>query len=120
MRGFERTYEVGRPDDARHHEEVPSVQKAFAKDVKSLIGVIEENGNPFCEDSVHLLVLDTKKIVPKCVVEAVSGAKVKGQSVYDKYVKERLNKRSRPITDTKQQCNLPFFGTPDKRTSRNR
>ena len=109
MRGFERTYEVGRPDDARHHEEVPSVQKAFAKDVKSLIGVIEENGNPFCEDSVHLLVLDTKKIMPECDVEAVSGSKVKGQSMYDKYVKERLNKRSRPITDTKQQCNLPFL-----------
>lgn len=120
MRGFERTYDVGRPDDTRHQEQVPSVQKAFAKDVKSLIGVIEVMGNPFCEDSVHLLVLDTKKIVPKCVVEAVSGAKVKGQSVYDKYVKEQLNKRSRPITDTKQQCNLPFFGTPDKRTSRNR
>ena len=77
-------------------------------------------GNLFCKNSANLLVLDTKKIVPKCVVEAVSGAKVKGQSVYDKYVKERLNKRSRPITDTKQQCNLPFFGTPDKRTSRNR
>ena len=72
MRGFERTYEVGRPDDARHHEEVPSVQKAFAKDVKSLITVIEEMGNPFCEGSAHCIVL---KIV-------------KGQSIYDKYVKK--------------------------------
>ena len=109
MRGFERTYDVGRPDDTRHHEQVPSVQKTFAKDVKSLIGVIEEMEDPFCEDSVYLLVLDTKKIVPKCVVEAVSGAKVKVQSMYDKYVKERLNKWSTPITDTKQQCNLPFL-----------
>ena len=75
-------------------------------------------GNPFCEDSADLLVLDTKEIVPKCVVEAVSEAKIKGQSMYDNYVEERLNKRSKPITDTIQRCNLPLFGTPEKRTSR--
>ena len=37
-----------------------------------------------------LIFLDTKEIVPKCVVEAVSGAKMKGQPMYDKYVEERL------------------------------
>ena len=118
VREFERTYDVGKPGDTRHHEQVPSVQKAFAKDVKSLINVIEQMGNPFCEDSADLLVLDTKEIVPKCVVEAVSGAKMTGQSMYDKYVEERLNKRSKPITDTIQRCNLPLFGTPEKRQSR--
>ena len=83
VREFERTNDVGRPDDTRHHEQVPSVQKAFANDAKSLICVIEEMGNPFCEAGADLLVLDTKEIVPKCVVEAVSGAKIKGQSMYD-------------------------------------
>ena len=68
VREFERTHDVRKPGDTRHHEQVPSVQKAFAKDVKSLIGVIEQMGNPFCEDSADLLVLDTKEIVPKCVV----------------------------------------------------
>ena len=118
VRDCERTYEVGRPDETRHHEQVPSVQKTFARDVKSLIGVTEEMGNPFCKDSADLLVLDTKEIVPKCVVEAVSGAKIKGQSMYNNYVKERLNKRSKPITYTIQRCNLPLFGTPERRTSR--
>ena len=116
VKEFERTYAVGRHGDTRHHEQVHSVQKA--KDVKSLIGVIEEMGNPFCEDSADLLVLDTKEIVPKCVVEPVSGAKIKGQSMYDKYVEERLNKRSKPITDTIQRRNLPLFGSSEKRTSR--
>lgn len=36
-------------------------------------------------------------------VEAVSGAKIKGQSMYDNYVEERLKKRSKPITDTTMQ-----------------
>ena len=118
VKEFERTYDVGRHGDTHHHEQVHSVQKAFAKDVKSLIGVIEEMGNPFCEDSADLLVLDTKEIVPKCVVESVSGAKIKGQSMYDKYVEEWLNKRSKPITDTIQRCNLRLFGSSEKRTSR--
>ena len=61
--------------------------------------------------------LDTKEIAPKCVVEAVSGAKEKGQSLYDKYVEERLIKRCKPVTDTVQRCILPLFGTPEKRPS---
>ena len=51
----------------------------------------EEMGNPFCKDSADL-VLDSEEIVPKCVVEAVSEAKIKGQSMYDNYVEERLLK----------------------------
>ena len=53
---------VRKPDDTRHHEQVPSLQKAFAKDVKALNRVIEEMGNPFFEDSADLLVVDTKEI----------------------------------------------------------
>ena len=41
-----------------HHEETASAQKTFAKDVQSLVTVIEELGNPFEEDSQDLLVLD--------------------------------------------------------------
>jgi len=55
--------------------------------------------------------------MPTCVVEVISGAKEKGKSKYEKYVEERLNKRSNPITDTLQRCNLPLFGTPEKRQS---
>lgn len=91
---FESAYEVRKPANTCHHEQVSSVQKAFAKDVQNLIEVIDEMGNPFREDSTDLLVLDTKEIVPKSVVEAVSTAKEKGQSMYDTYAEERLTKRS--------------------------
>ena len=117
VKEFESAYEVERPTETCHHEQVASVQKAFANDVQNLIRVTEEMGNPFSEDSVDLLVLDTKEIAPTCVVEAVSGVKEKGQSMYDRYVEERLNKRSKPVTDTIQRCNLPLFGTPEKRPS---
>ena len=41
-------------------------------------------GNLFCKNSANLLVLDTKETMGKCVVEAVSGGKMKGESMYDK------------------------------------
>ena len=113
-----RKHDVGKPGETHHCEQDPSVQKAFAKDVKSLISVIEQMGIPFCEDIADLLVLDTEEIVPKCVAEAVSGVKIKGQSICDKYVEERLDKWSTLITGTIQRCNLPLFGTPMKRQSR--
>lgn len=47
----------------------------------------------------------------------ISGAKEKGKSIYGNYVEERLNKWSKPITETLQQCNLPLFGMPKKRQS---
>lgn len=114
---FESAYEVRKPANTCHHEQVSSVQKAFAKDVQNLIEVIDEMGNPFREDSTDLLVLDTKEIVPKSVVEAVPAAKEKGQSMYDTYVEERLTKQSKAISDTIQLCNLPLFGTQEKRPS---
>ena len=114
---FESAYEVRKPANTCHHEQVSSVQKAFAKDVQNLIEVIDEMGNPFREESTDLLVLDTKVIVPKSVVEAVLAAKEKGQSMYDTYVEERLTKRSKAITDTIRLCNLPLFGTQEKRPS---
>ena len=37
--------------DLCHHDQTSSVQKSFAKDVRSLVSVIEELGNPFDEES---------------------------------------------------------------------
>ena len=46
-----------------HHEQHPGVQASFLKDVKSLIAVFIEMGNPFLGKGQDLLVLDTKDIM---------------------------------------------------------
>ena len=117
VKEFESTFEVTKPCDKRHHEQMPSVQKAFSKDVQALISVLEEMGNPFTEDSTELIVLDTKEIMPECVVQAIKTAKQKGQSQYDQFVEERLVKCSKAITDTIHQNKLPLFGTTENPTS---
>ena len=83
-----------------HHDQKPSVQKLFVQDVKSLISVIDDLGNPFCEKSSDLLVLDTKEMMSEVVIKSVTQAKEIGQSKYETYVKERLENRTIPISDT--------------------
>ena len=64
----------------KHHDQVPSVQNAFLKNVKSLVSSMEDLGNPFKEDSGDLLAIDTKDIMPVEVVESVQNIKKISQS----------------------------------------
>ena len=54
-----------------HHDQQPGVQAAFLKEVKALVAVLEEMGNPFLEDSLDLLVIDTRDIMDTQVAETV-------------------------------------------------
>ena len=58
--------------DTRHHDQTPSVQASF---VRSLVGVIEEIGNPFEEESQDLVKLDSKDITGPAAVKTVMNAK---------------------------------------------
>ena len=55
----------------RHHEQIPSIQKAFAADVRNTTIALNEMGNPFAEQSTDLFTLDTKAIMSDDVVHAV-------------------------------------------------
>ena len=61
-----------------HHEQTKHTQLAFARDVKSLSGVMREIGTPFCDDSSDLLVLDSRDLADPTVIntdrEAGAGA----------------------------------------------
>lgn len=74
-----------------HHDQTPGVQKAFAKDVKTLVSAIEEIGNPFTEKTVDLYNLDTKDVMPAFVVESINCAQLVGKVQYEAYVEERLD-----------------------------
>ena len=45
-----------------HHEDIPSAQKSFYKDVTSLTDCINDYGNPFLEESDELFNLVSKKV----------------------------------------------------------
>ena len=79
--------------DTRHHEERPGVQKAFLRYVKALKALFDEYGNPFLESSTDLLVLDTRNIADKAVVDTLYKIEELDLKQYNNFVKERLIER---------------------------
>ena len=104
--------------DTHHHDQAASVQISFAKDVRSLVTVIEELGNPFEEESQDLLVLDTKEIADATVVETVRSVKRIGQEQFDAFTKECLIDRTKSIDETIHRNKLPLFGTSTRTASK--
>ena len=79
-------------EETRHHEETPSVQITFARDVHSFVAVIEELGNPFEED-----------------IETVRNAKQIGQDQFEAFSKECIVDRTKSIEEAIHRNKLPLF-----------
>ena len=90
---FERSLPPTNGKANAHHEQVPSVQNAFATDVTVFLSAVEEVGNPFEDESADLFVLDTKDIVSTEVVNTVKNITHIGERQYDEFVKEKLQER---------------------------
>ena len=97
----------------QHHEEAKSTQLSFTKDVKSLISVIDDMGNPFTDESGDLLVLDTKNLADASVVKTVEEIETLGQEQFETFVKERLSEeKTKNMHDPIKKNNLPLFRSP--------
>ena len=94
--------------DYCHHEQKKHTQTAFAQDVKSLSAAIEEMGNPFCESSSDLLVLDSRNIADSAVVDTVFQIEKLGLDKYETYVNEQLVTQTVPICDPIKRNNLIY------------
>ena len=93
----------------RHHDQTPSVQASFVKDVHSLIGVTEKTGNPFEEE--NLVILDTKEIAGPAAMETVMNAKRIGQEQSEASTKECLLDRTKAVDDPIPHNKLNVFST---------
>lgn len=109
---FEASTEKRKETDTRHHEQTRHAQMAFARDVKALTGAIEDMGNPFCENSSDLLVLDSRDLADAAVIDTVNQIEKLGQDQYEAYVSERLVNQTKNITDPIKRNNLPLFSRP--------
>ena len=101
--------------DVRHHEQNKHTQKRFLRDIKSLISTIYDMGNPFCENSSDLLVLDTRDVAEKTIADGIHTIENIVQKQYDAYVRKRLIDQMRPISDPIKRNNIPLFKTTPRR-----
>ena len=71
-------------------------------------------GNPFLEHSQDLLVIDTRDIMDTQVAETVKRIETLGEEQYTKFVTERLEQCTIPvtITQTLPKNILPLFSRP--------
>ena len=95
-----------------HHDQQPAVQAVFLKEVKALVTVMEEMGNPFLEHSQDLLDIDTRDIMDTQVAETVRRIETLGKEQYTKFVTERLERCTTPLTETIPKNKLPLFSRP--------
>ena len=54
-----------------HHEDKPTTQVMFLNHTKSLIKAMKSMGNPFCDTSGDLIVLDAREVVDVAVAESM-------------------------------------------------
>ncbi|KAJ8394095.1 hypothetical protein AAFF_G00049000 [Aldrovandia affinis] len=101
--------------ELKHHEQTKHTQVAFARDVRALTRVMGKMGNPFCEDSKDLLVLDSRDLADPAVINTLHQIEKLGQEQYDTYVNERLVHQTKPITDPIKRNNLHIFNQPPVR-----
>lgn len=107
IRDFENTSEKAAND--KHHEQIPSVQNSFVKEVTALKKVIEDLGSPFLEDSKDLLTLDSKVVIIQSAVECVKGVYDLGQRQYEKFVTERITTQTKSVTQPIKKNKLSLF-----------
>ena len=112
IRGHGGAHDIGH----LHHDQKPGVQAAFMKDVRALIAVFQEMGNPFRENTQDLLVLDTRDIMETPVAETVRKIESLGEEQYTKSVEERLELCTKPVTDTLPKNKLPLFSRSQTKT----
>ena len=110
----------GRREDTRHHDQTPSVQTSFVKDVppavmEELVSVMEELG-PFEEESMDLVILDTKEIAGPVAVETVRNVKKIGQEQFQAFTRECLVERTKSIYDSIRRNKLKVFNTSTPRS----
>ena len=103
--------------DNEHHDATLSTQVTFLKHVKSLVATIEDNGNPFLEDSKDIYCLDTKEVNNEKVVHTVYNIEEIGKKQFNEYIENILNTSTEPVTKTIKKNNLAVFSTNMKSIS---
>ena len=98
-----------------HHEQTKHAQMVFVRYVKSLHCAMGEMGNPFCDESNDLLVLDNGDVADPVIITALRQMEVLGQEQYERYVEERLVNRTKPIADPIKRNNLSLVSRPPVR-----
>lgn len=106
---------ISASESQNHHENKPAIQSAFAKDVVNLVSSFEELGSPFKEVGEDLIALHTKDVMNEEVVQTVRTVRQLGEQQFKAFLKERLEDKTKLLTDALKKNNLPTFNVQEKK-----
>jgi len=102
-----------------HHEQTPSTQRRFTRNVKNVVDIFNEWGNPFTETSSDLLAVDTNLVMADEVVQSIKEAEDIGKAEYKAFVDDCMINLTKSIYDTIPKNNLILFKSRwDKRSNK--
>lgn len=102
----------------KHHEQIPSIQKRFANDVKNLLRVLVELGNPFeGKEDYIMMTLKSKSIFDDSTKSAIYRAEGLGEEQYQTFVTSRLIDGSAKLTDAIKKNKLQLLKEKPKKNS---
>jgi len=93
----------------------PAIQCAFAKDVVNLASSFKELGSPFKKVGEDLIALHTKDVINEEVVQTVRTVRQLGEQQFKAFLKERLEDKTKLLTDALKKNNLPTFNVQEKK-----
>ena len=109
---FEEEYLIDNDEsiDRPNHEMGLAAQKTFKQQVTSLVYVIERMGNPFLDDFLELVRLDSRDCMDDQVVESIVNLEQLGKMQYQEYVKCVIIDRTTSISNPIKKNKLYLFG----------
>ena len=96
--------------DLHHHEQIKRIQSTF-----DLVTVVETMGNPFDENRLDLLVLDTRDSVDQRVIDAVRKVQQVGKDNFASLVNDRIGRKRKSLFEPICLNKLPLFHCPPER-----
>ena len=103
------TENLKKSESMKHHEESPSKQIKFKTNVKQLVKVFNDYGNPFIDVSGELYKIDTKEVVKKENISNMFSLEDTGKQQFDKYVIDRLHTKEVRIDATLSKNRIVIF-----------
>jgi hypothetical protein len=101
-----------KPLETWHHEQTKSFQVTFGKQIKRLVEVMEEMGNPFLKETTDLLRLDTRDIIDPAAVSSIILCQAKTLGQKQTFVTNQLVDQKTPINEAIKKNKLPLFSRP--------
>ena len=106
--------ETSLSEQTKHHEQIPSAQKRFSKNVNDLVSAFQQAGNPFSEESKDLIALDSKKIANQNAVYNMRKVAESGVKQFNGFVNDCLKEKKTSIYEIIKKNKFAIFTQPSK------